>query len=166
MPNGSLMSPPWMTLVAGIGIGTVIAAVVSARMNKAVAIAGHRQAWINALRDHLSDYFYLIDRLAAARSRKDTNGPSALKEAQQIAEKEYRQILLRLNAGEPQHTDLANILHSLLDDAEQENLAIAMRLSRAVLKREWEVTKGWTIKRIWRIGPGRIINRLSRNPVE
>lgn len=160
------MNPPWMTLVAGIGIGTIIAAVVSARTSKAVAIAGHRQALINALRDHLSDYFHLIDRLVAARSRHDTNGPSAAKEARQIAEKEYRQILLRLNAGEPQHKDLAITLHALLDAAEAANLVIAMTMSRAVLKREWEVTKGWTIKRIWRAGPGRITGWFAGEPAE
>lgn len=160
------MNPPWMTLVAGIGIGTIIAALVSARMSKAVAIAGHRQAWINALRDHLSDYFHMIDRLVAARARHDTNGPSAAKEARQIAEKEYRQILLRLNAGEPPHQDLATTLHSLLDDAKEENLTTAMRMSRAVLKREWEVTKGWTFKRIWRAGPGRIGRLFARERTE
>lgn len=155
-----------MTLVAGIGIGTIIAAIVSARTSKAVAIAGHRQAWINALRDHLSDYFHLIDRLVAARSRHDTAGPSAAKEARQIAEKEYRQILLRLNAGEPQHKELATTLHLLLDEAKEENLAIAMRMSRAVLKREWEVTKGWTIRRVWRAGAGRIITWFTGEPAE
>lgn len=160
------MNPPWMTLVAGIGIGTIIAAIVSARTSKAVAIAGHRQAWINALRDHLSDYFHMIDRLAAARARHDTNGPSAVKEARQIAEKEYRQILLRLNAGEAQHQALATTLHSLLDDAKEENLTAAMRMSRAVLKREWEVTKGWTFKRIWRAGPGRIGRLIARERTE
>ena len=144
------MNPPWATLIAGIGIGTIVAALVAARMTKAVAIAGHRQAWINALRDHLSDYFHMIDRLSAARKRHDTGGPAAVAEARQTAKKEYRQILLRLNAGEKQHQALSQLLLGLLDDTDEVQLEKAMLSSRSVLKREWEVTKGYTIKRLWR----------------
>lgn len=152
------MNPSWLTLVAGIGIGTIVAALVSARMSKAVAIAGHRQAWINALRDHLSDYFHMIDRLEAARKRFDTGAQTAIAEARQTAKKEYRQILLRLNAGEKQHQVLEGLLAGLLDEVDEARLEEAMGVSRAVLKREWEVTKGYTVKRMWRASIGRLFS--------
>ena len=140
----------WITLVAGIGVGTIIASLISAKMSKAVAIAGHRQAWINALRDHLSEYFHVIDELQAARSRRDTGGPSAVAEAKAVARKEYRQILMRLNAVETPHHKLALLLEGLMEDGAESKLDQAVAASRAVLKREWEVTKGLTAKRIWR----------------
>jgi hypothetical protein len=118
------MNPAWLTLVAGIGIGTIVAALVSARMSKAVAIAGHRQAWINALRDHLSDYFHMIDRLEAARKRFDTGAPTAIAEARQTAKKGYRQILLRLNAGEKQHQVLERLLAGLLDEVDEVSIGV------------------------------------------
>jgi hypothetical protein len=43
----------WITLLAGLGIGSVVAALVSWWSTKAVTISNHRQNWINALRDDL-----------------------------------------------------------------------------------------------------------------
>lgn len=146
----AMTTTTWVTLVAGIGIGTIVASLVSAWTNKAVAISAHRQAWINALRDHLSDYLHAIDKLEAARARHDTRGPIAVAEERRSARKEYRQILLRLNADEAQHQVLAESLAGLLDDGGDARIAQTVVTSRAVLKREWEVTKGLTFKRVWR----------------
>lgn len=153
------MNSFWITLVAGIGVGTIIASLISAKMSKAVAIAGHRQAWINALRDHLSEYFHSIGALETARSRRDTAGPSAVAESKALARKEYLQILMRLNAIEPAHQHLATLLEGLLEDGAVPKLDQAVAAARAVLKREWEVTKGFTAKRIWRGTVGRLLRK-------
>lgn len=142
--------PSWVALVAGVGVGTMIAALVTAWTSKAVAIAGHRQAWINALRDHLSDYFHKVEALRAARARFDTGRDRAVSEVLADATKEYRQILMRLNAHEKPHQELAKALKALLDEAPGQQVDEVLEAARAVLKREWEVTKGFSLKRLFR----------------
>lgn len=63
---GSSMSfatsaPLWVALVAALGIGSIMAAVLGWFGSKAVAISNHRQNWINALRDDIVAYLKAIE---------------------------------------------------------------------------------------------------------
>jgi hypothetical protein len=49
----------FIALVAAIGVGTIISALVGHQ----TAISNHRQAWINALRDDLAEYFKALGKM-------------------------------------------------------------------------------------------------------
>lgn len=53
----------FIALIAAIGIGSIIAAIVGWWSAKAVAISNHRQNWINALRDDLVTFLKEVDVL-------------------------------------------------------------------------------------------------------
>jgi hypothetical protein len=53
----------WLALLAGLGIGSILAAVVGWVSAKAVTISNHRQNWINALRDDLVEYLRGIEKV-------------------------------------------------------------------------------------------------------
>jgi|NGEPerStandDraft_6_1074524.scaffolds.fasta_scaffold167882_2 hypothetical protein len=142
----------WITLLAGLGIGSVVAALVSWWSTKAVTISNHRQNWINALRDDLVTYLREIEvvhyrnaRLSGARGEPTTEDLQALQEARNAALFVYRRILLRLNMTEPLHVRLGELLKGLLrvqnTTADSQHIDEVIALARQVLKHEWAVTK-------------------------
>jgi hypothetical protein len=48
-----------IALLAGIGVGSIAAALIG----WFVAISGHRQAWINSLRDDLASFLMQLDAM-------------------------------------------------------------------------------------------------------
>jgi hypothetical protein len=136
----------FISLIAAVGIGTIIAAVVSHR----TAISNHRQAWINALRNDLAEYFKALQQIHDLM-------PFYLQDSQKYegAKAEirtrlffvYERIRLRLNINEKPHVELERKLHEFLDEPIHEAMAgrkkidEAVELARKLLKREWEVTK-------------------------
>ncbi len=143
----------WGALFAGIGLGSIIAVVVSWWSAKAVTISNHRQNWINALRDDLVTYLKEIDVLhyRIAMLSGDRGEPSTIadlekqQDARNAALLVYRRILMRLNMTEQAHIDLGQALEGLLliknTTADAEKMAAVIELSRIVLKHEWAVTK-------------------------
>jgi hypothetical protein len=127
----------------------LIAAVAAALISRSVMIGNHRQAWINALRDDLAQFFTSIDVLHFKMASLLQGGDGSKLEEQQKARNDtllaYRKILMRLNMSEPLHQQLERALSGLLvvndKQPNQEDVAAAVTLARTVLKREWEVTK-------------------------
>lgn len=127
----------------------LIAALVAAFIGRSVMIGNHRQAWINALRDDLAQFFTSIDVIHFRMAVLWQGGDASDLESQQKARNEvllaYRRILMRLNMSEPLHQRLEKALEALLlvqgKTVNQEDLTTAVTLARTVLKREWDVTK-------------------------
>src|SRR5260370_42275548 len=136
-------------LIAGIGIGSIIAAVVG----WFVAISNHRQAWINALRDDLATYLkelevmhYVIGKIFSC---KDANDLPELENQKHNARVSvlfvHRRILLRLNRTESLHVQLVEKLDGFMRVEsrvpDQKAVDDMVNVARKLLKREWEVTK-------------------------
>lgn len=130
----------------------LLAAVTAALIARSVMVSNHRQAWINALRDDLAEFFTAIDVIHFKMATLTQGGDAAKLEEQQKARNDvllvYRKILMRLNMNEQLHQQLERSLQSLLTvrgkTVNQEELTAAVTLARIILKREWEVTKyGW-----------------------
>lgn len=145
-------SVSWLTLFAGLGVGSIIAALVGRWSAKAVTISNHRQNWINALRDDLVVFLQKIDtmRFSLAMASGDPNIDGKLSELENIREAKeaallvYRRILLRLNMSEKPHVELGELLNGLLvvretDDDRQ--IDAVVKLSREIVKHEWAVAK-------------------------
>jgi hypothetical protein len=95
----------FIALLAGIGVGSIVAALIS----WLVAISGFRQAWINALRDDLSTYFqelekmhYVIGDLLHERSEANKQKK---REARISILFVYSRIVLRLNRTNDDHRE-------------------------------------------------------------
>lgn len=141
----------WVQLVAAVGVGSITAAVVGWWSAKAVAISNHRQNWINALRDDLSNFLKEVDVLHYRWNRLDSNpaNPSEEQErfhdARNAAMLAYRRILMRLNMDEALSVELADRLFDLMmikkhvADADQIDAVLAA--ARRLLRQEWAVTK-------------------------
>jgi hypothetical protein len=130
-------------------LGAIVAALFGLWGIKSVMIANHRQAWINALRDDLAQFFTSIDAIHFVIAKLSLGGDSDDLEEQQKARNAVllanRRILMRLNMTEPLHQRLEKALEPLLcvrgKTVNEEELGTAVRLARQVLKHEWEVTK-------------------------
>ena len=138
----------WMTLVAAVGVGSIVSAIVGWVSSKAVTISEHRQDWINALRDDLVSYFKQIDQIHHALQRISggtTDDLERLQSTRNEAMYVYRRILLRLNMTEAAHIELAQKLLDLQlvkgQSADPDQIDSAINLARIVLKHEWAVTK-------------------------
>jgi predicted amino acid racemase len=143
----------WIALIAAVGIGSIVSAVVGWVSAKAVTISNHRQNWINALRDDLVAYLREIDTMhyRMAKVLGEIGGPGTIEDLERQQENRaaallvYRRILLRLNTTEDQHVQLAKKLKGLLvlrtrtTDTQQVDDVVS--LARQVLKHEWAVTK-------------------------
>jgi hypothetical protein len=123
----------------------LVAVVVVAFIGRSAVVCYHRQAWLNALRDDLAQFFASID---VAHSRTPSQGGETSNlERQQKARADallnYRRILLRLNLNEPPHRRLEKALEALLlrnKSLNQDELTAAVTLARTVLNEEWNVT--------------------------
>lgn len=136
----------FIALLAAVGVGTVISAVVS----HLVAISNHRQKWIDALRDDLADFAKSLEamRYAFLDYTKDSQKyENQNREARIALLFIYQRIKLRLNRTEDLHIALETKLRAFLDNPllerleDQSNIDEMIDLSRIILKREWEVVK-------------------------
>ncbi len=145
-------TPEWITLVSAFGLGSVMAATVGWWSAKAVAISNHRQNWINALRDDLSNYLTGIDVLRFRVTMLDgDHGEPTIDDLEKQQEARnavmviYRRILLRLNMQEQAHIDLAALLNQQMtigaDPPNQQHAEQVVILAQRILKDEWNVTK-------------------------
>jgi hypothetical protein len=145
------MPIPWIQLIAAFGVGSIVAAIVGWWGAKAVAISNHRQNWINALRDDIVTYLKEVDlfyfRMATLfRGPSDTDDLERQQQARASVLLIYRRIRLRLNMEETLSIKLADELFALVEKIDSnvpnaDRIERVIRLSGAVLKREWAVTK-------------------------
>jgi hypothetical protein len=143
----------WITLFAGLGIGSIVAAVVGRWSAKAVTISNHRQNWINSLRDDIVVFLQEIDRIRHFLSEAAADKPELISErldsknlyeARNSAVLVYRRILLRLNMTERPHIELGEKLNNLLVNEttpDTKKIDVIVTLSRKILKHEWAVAK-------------------------
>ena len=133
-----------------IAIVSLTAAVLAALIGGwAVMIGNNRQAWINALREDLAQFFTNVDAIHFKIAALSQGGQmSDLEDERKVRSKillSYRRILMRLNMNEPPHQQLEKALERLLTVREktvnEDDLAQAVALARNVLKQEWNVTK-------------------------
>jgi hypothetical protein len=137
----------FLSVVAVLGIGTIVAAIISWK----VAISNHRQAWINALRDDLATFLkdletmhHTIGSLLAA-AIDDGTLEKQKNEARVAILFTYWRIVLRLNRTEVTHIDLRQRLDDLMVVSgtvpDRSKVNDTVDLARRILKREWDVTK-------------------------
>ena len=143
----------WIALVAAVGVGSIVAAIVGWWSAKAVTISNHRQAWINTLRDDLATFLKQVDVLHFRQTRisgaHNPNPTTDDLEKQQDARNDamlvYRRVLMRLNMTETDHEDLAEALNALMTvsktTADADKIDAVVGMARVVLKHEWAVTK-------------------------
>lgn len=136
----------FIALLAAISIGTIIAAVVG----HLTAISNHRQAWINALRDDLAEYFRALENMnyvIGLYLQDSVKHEGKKAEARTAIFFVYERIRLRLNIKEDKHIQLETKLREFLDEpidqamANRTKIDQAVELARVVLKDEWDVTK-------------------------
>jgi hypothetical protein len=136
----------FISLIAAVGIGTIISAFVG----HLVAISNHRQAWINALRDDLAEFSKALEAMGyAVRDyiRDSEKFDDKKREARIALLFVFQRIRLRLNRTEDFHIQLEKKLREFLDNPILERLEDRTKidetidLSRIILKREWEVIK-------------------------
>lgn len=131
---------------AALGVGSITAALIG----RSVAIAGHRQNWINGLRDDIALFF---KELSSGRfdffDDEDTVSTEEheirVKSARMAALLVYYRILLRLNMSEELHRNLGDQLETLLllgnTDIDKSMMSNSVEAAQRILKREWAVTK-------------------------
>ena len=136
----------FIALVAAVGAGTIIAALVG----HLTTISNYRQAWINALRDDLAEFFKALETMnyVIFNYLKDSEKyDEPRREARVALLFVYERIRLRLNRVEEMHAHLESKLREFLDKpigemmADRNKINEAVDLARRVLKSEWEVTK-------------------------
>lgn len=139
----------WLQLFAAIGLGSIIASLISYWGSKAVAIANHRQNWINALRDDLANFLKEIDvmhfRMATLLRLGQQDDIEKQQDCRNAAMLAYRRVLMRLNMTESLHANLIDSLDDLMtinsSAADPTKMDAAVRASSEVLKYEWSVAK-------------------------
>lgn len=136
----------FIALLAAVSVGTIIAAFVG----HFTAISNFRQAWINALRDDLAEFFKALEELNYIMRdylKDSVKFEEKRREARIAALSIYERIRLRLNKDEGKHIQLENKLGEFLNEplgeilADRNKINEAVDLARRVLKCEWETTK-------------------------
>ncbi len=110
-----------LTATLWIGAGAVAAALITASNAKLVKISEHRQSWINALRDDISDYVTTADEIrgdtADLMIEHDTQRQADLRAtiARKISKANilHRRVLLRLNPDEGDHIEPPRVCRRL-----------------------------------------------------
>ncbi|NIJ87810.1 hypothetical protein FHR49_000558 [Xanthomonas campestris] len=142
-----------------IAAATALVAVVAspflaARTSKNQMIGPMRQAWMNDLRDTLSNYsaHLSINRWYGAPSAQDPEPDKERKELEDLARvKEAirlrEKLFLLLNPREDLHMALAGLIQSAFDaymaiDDTSEILVTLRKNAQVVLKTEWDVVRG------------------------
>jgi hypothetical protein len=137
-----------MAAVASAVVSTItilvtsfVSLAIARRQIRASVLSNNRQAWINALRDDLSELFELLDWLHLLRpgTYTGTEGYKFVDERRsRIRMLKYR-IPLRLNPTEPDNMELLRKIDDL-DNAQEHfeaKMVDTVKLSQSVLKREW-----------------------------
>jgi hypothetical protein len=141
-----MQAKDFIALFAAIGAGTIIAALVG----HFTAISNHRQAWINALRDDLAEFFKRLEKLNYTIRdylQDSSRHEEEKREARVAILFVYERIRLRLNRVEAMHIQLEGALREFLDNplgemlADRSRVDAAVDLARQVLKYEWDVIK-------------------------
>lgn len=142
-----------LTSLAIAFLALFISPFVNARNSKRQVIAPMRQAWINALRDKISEFLGMIsiNRLAYCSSTHWTDERKERAEKLDLEHYAKLQFLvasinLHINPEEPEHIALVALLEDAVKDyhdtfvSDDKHKAI-VDLSQKILKTEWEVTK-------------------------
>lgn len=135
----------FIALLAGIGVGSIIAALIG----WFVAVAKFRQAWIDALRDDLALFFQELEKIHYATDDVLGDGGEENEQKERDARIAilfvYSRIVLRLNRTETEHIELRRLLDGLMTVSEKvpdrAKVEQTVDLARRILKQEWEVTK-------------------------
>ncbi len=141
-----------LAFLAAIGAGAIIAALVA----HLTTISNFRQAWINALRDDIAEFFKSLEAMnyAAQDFMQDSEKHTEKRQAARLAVLFlYERIRLRLNRIEPPHIELDAKLRAFLDNplgqmlSDRSKIDETADLARRILKAEWDVAKypwkGW-----------------------
>jgi len=130
-----------------------IAPFVNARNSKRQVIAPMRQAWINTLRDKISEFMAIISINRIAYSPSTDWKDERKERAEKLDLENYKNlqhllasIKLHINPEEPLHVQLIQLLEdatkdyhdSFVSDEKHEKI---IELSQVILKKEWVVTK-------------------------
>lgn len=150
---------PMVTLAAAFIAGAIAA--LTLIVNKENKISEFRQAWIDGLREDLTNFFSASRTCTRAiqESRRESKNPMPIDEAttarlrHQVAECSYR-IKLRLNEIKKPHIKLESLMtesstlvseyfSGTTDDVDKvlSGIEIAAKQAREVLKTEWERVK-------------------------
>ena len=147
------------TALIAVVVGPISAYLIAKRQITATVVSTNRQAWINQLRDHLSQLHSLLFRLPMALkipggilTGQQGSGlfdryNAALDEAALLRAK----IVLMLNPKEPPHVDLAQLLDKALSAASEAAISESQpkldellgyreqltSMSQKILKAEW-----------------------------
>lgn len=130
-----------------------IAPLVNARNSKRQVIAPMRQAWINALRDKISEFISIasISRLHVCAN--DSASEEIKKESQKEDRERYARLKLliasvelHINPSEENHKNLVKQMRDIIkgyhDNKDiRDRVNSLLKLGQKVLKEEWEVTK-------------------------
>lgn len=130
-----------------------IAPFINSRNSKRQTIAPMRQAWINSLRDKISEVLAIIsiDRLNYCPSthweedKKDKANKRDLENYEKLMLLKSS-ISLHINSSEPDHIKLLDLISLVIKEyhdssVSDENKSNLLELSQKVLKDEWEATK-------------------------
>lgn len=145
---GNLSLQTFIALIAAIGVGSIISAVIGHH----VAISNHRQDWINALRDDIAEFVKLLEKMAYAmrdvmRDSREEGVEQKRRDARCDLLFTYERIRLRLNWKEDDHQALEQELSSFINEPllarldDRSSINKLINLSRRILKDEWKVTK-------------------------
>ena len=134
-------------------VALFIAPIVNARISKRQVIAPMRQAWINSLRDKVSEVLAIvaINRLNYCPSshwndeKKDKANKRDLENYERLMLLESS-VSLHINANESDHINLIDLISIVIKQyhdsfVSDENKSKLLELSQKVLKDEWEATK-------------------------
>jgi hypothetical protein len=148
-----------LTLITGIGIGSIIGAAISALFSWRVAILNLRQTSVNALRDDLATFLKEIEvmyyKIGTQLSSNNTDPfPEREKQRQEARMAVlfvHRRILLRLNRTDPLHRELAGKLYAFdkirTKVPDQEAISDLVDVAAKLLKREEENAARWFLAR-------------------
>lgn len=159
----------WPQIVLGGVVAAVVAAVISGRISRSIKISEFRQAWINDLRKDVADYVGAAHKWVRKYEQINDIEPDRQVEKNRMEREELlpihnealvilSRIKLRFNPRKNQYkkddddflTALDNLLNpgklapSSMSPLETSWLGLAneaVEKARAILKREWEITK-------------------------
>jgi len=139
-------------------VGVIIASLIT----REIKISEFRQAWINDLREDISEYISKVDEwidiYLESSTAKKNNSVKDLNKLKYDSIKILRRIKMRFKPDDGNANDLISNLNNLLDPSETcvqmskddwvghaENV---VNEARHILKEEWDVTKN-PLKKIW-----------------
>lgn len=157
------MEVPTYTIAIGIGIGAVIAAFISSVVSRQIKVSEFRQAWIDGLRDELSDYFnkatMFVDFYNEYQDSLPDQKPVIKKQIDSFKYEGLR-VLVKINLrfkyadedgdlflnsigrlSNPEYY-ITNISENKIDEKLwRDEYSSAVKEARILLKKEWEVAK-------------------------